>query len=475
AILLFVFFPRLQGQFWTLPSRGGATSGLSDIMSPGDVSQLSLSDDVAFRVEFDGNPPPESQRYWRAIVLHDFDGRTWSRPYLQPATPVVQAAGAVYDYRLLLEPNNQRWIPVLDAPLQWQLPRSVMFQDLQLRAAEPISQLTAVTARSATSYHLDSQLPHHARRMDTQLPAASNPRSSELARQMRMQAGSDEIYINNVLHLFNRQDFYYTLEPPPLGANAVDDFLFNTRSGFCEHYASAFTVMMRAAGIPARVVTGYQGGEINSLGNYMIVRQADAHAWSEVWLDDRGWVRVDPTAAIAPERVNNGLQSALSATEPVPGRLLRRFHWLNSMRLSWDAINTLWTKHIVEFDTFKQEALLSKLGIDSRDWQSVGLALVVAFVLFFLGMLVYLTWKFKPAQVDPAVKLYMKLQRKLETQQLIRALHEGPNDFLKRAATVHPARAVQLREIRDAYIALRYEPRPNSGMLEKLRELVNTI
>jgi hypothetical protein len=253
----------------------------------------------------------------------------------------------------------------------------------------------------------------------------------------------------------------------------VDEFLFTTHAGFCEHYASAFTVLMRAAGIPARVVTGYQGGEFNAVGDYLIVRQADAHAWSEVWLSDKGWVRIDPTAVIAPERVNNGLQSALSATEPVPGRFLRQFQWLNAARLRWDAVNTFWKKHIVQFDTLKQQDLLSRFGIDSTDWQSLGLSLVMAFVLFFFGMLVYLTWKFKPARAEPAVRLYEQLQRKLERRGIVRAPHEGPGDFLQRVALIQPAHARQLREIRDMYVALRYESNPDLQSMQRLKQLVN--
>ncbi|MES1190311.1 MAG: DUF3488 and transglutaminase-like domain-containing protein [Steroidobacter sp.] len=475
AILLFIFFPRLQGQFWTLPSRSGATSGLSDTMSPGDVSRLSLSDDVAFRVEFKGAAPPEAQRYWRAIVLHDFDGRTWSRTRLQPALPTVIPRSVAYDYRLLLEPSNQRWIPLLDAPLQWRLPHSIMLPDLQLRSAEPIAQLTAVEVQSATAYQLDQQLSSYARRMDTRLPHTTNPRSHELAQQMRQQAGDDATYINNVLRMFRQQHFYYTLEPPPLHANAVDDFLFNTRSGFCEHYASAFTVLMRAAGIPARVVTGYQGGEFNSLGNYLIVRQSDAHAWSEVWLDNKGWVRVDPTAAIAPDRVNMGLDSALSASEPVPGRLLRQFHWINSMRLSWDALNTFWKDHIIEFNAMEQQLLLSKIGIDSNDWRSLGFGLVIIFIAFFVTLLAYLTWKFRSVAIDPVQREYLRLQNRLEKYQIVRQPHEGPYDFLARAAKLHPSGAMILKEIRDIYIALRYQPQPDQERLSRLRELVNAM
>ena len=475
ALILFLFFPRLQGQFWALPSRGGATSGLSETMSPGDVSQLSLSDDVAFRVEFSGTAPPESQRYWRAIVLHEFDGKTWSRERMQPNTPVIEVIGSTYDYRLLLEPNNQRWIPVLDIPLQWQLPRSVMLPDLQLIAAEPISQLTSIPARSGTRYQWHESLSNGTQRLDTHLPAAVNPRSLKLAQQMRELSASNDAYIKDVLRMFNQRDFFYTLEPPRLGFNAVDDFLFTTRAGFCEHYASAFTVMMRAVGIPARVVTGYQGGEINSFSDYMIVRQSDAHAWSEVWLQDKGWVRIDPTAAIAPERVNRGLQYALSATEPVPGRLLRQFQWLNSARLGWDAVNTFWKKHIIEFDALKQQTLMSRIGIDSNNWQSVGLALSIAFVAFFLGLLAYLTWKFKSVRINPEVRLYLKLQRKLAKLQIIREPHEGPSDFLNRAARSRPEHAISLEEIRNVYLALRYSIHPDLQSFQKLKQLVNEL
>jgi transglutaminase-like putative cysteine protease len=473
AILLFLFFPRLQGQFWALPSRGGATSGLSDSMSPGDVTHLSLSDDVAFRVEFTGTPPPPFNLYWRAIVLHGFDGRTWRRTREAPSPPSVQPLGSIYEYRLLLEPTNQSWIPVLDVPLDWQLPRSAMSGDMQLVTAEPVSKVTAISVRSTIQYKFGEQLSTWARNTDLQLPERSNPRARELAQKLLSQAGDEKQYINTVLRMFNRENFSYTLEPSPLGLNAVDDFLFNTHNGFCEHYASAFTVLMRSAGIPARVVTGYQGGEFNGMGNYMIVRQADAHAWSEVWLKGEGWVRIDPTAAIAPERVNKGLQSALSDAEPVPGRMLRRFEWLNSMRLGFDAVNTFWKKHIVQFDALKQQSLLANVGIDSTDWRTLGLTLVIIFVIFFLGLLVYLTWRYKPAPIDPAAREYLKLQHKLEALQIVRLPHEGPSDFLKRAATLQPARATQLKDISDAYVALRYSPRPEDDLFENLKKMIN--
>ena len=484
AVLLFLFFPRLPGQFWALPARGAASSGLSETMSPGDVSKLSLSDAVAFRVEFNGALPPAAQRYWRTIVLHDFDGRTWRRQRdafmnRELPLPTIQVNGEIYDYRVLLEADNQRWIPVLDVPLQWNLPHSAMLPDLQLVTVDPISQLTAVKLRSATHYQFGEQLSPLNRRIDTRLASALNPRSRELAQRLRSETTDDASYIATVLRMFNQQHFVYTLEPPPLGANAVDDFLFTTRRGFCEHYASAFTVLMRAADIPARVVTGYQGGELNAqfnaTGSYLIVRESDAHAWSEVWLDGRGWVRVDPTAAIAPQRIENNLQSFMAGNEPVPGRLLRQFKLLNSLRMNWDALNTYWKNRIVQFDSEQQQAVMKWLGFDNADWQTLGLSLVVAFVLFFFAMMIYLTWRFKPKQRDPAMSLYLVLQRKLAKRQIHCAPHEGPMDFLSRAVVIQPMYAMQLKEIRDVYVALRYGPHPDATQLQRLRELVSSL
>lgn len=477
AVLLFLFFPRLPGQFWAVPARDTATTGLSEEMSPGDVSELSLSSTVAFRAEFTGELPPSAQRYWRAIVLHDFDGRTWRRERgsMLPPQSVTLTAKEIYDYRLLLEPNNQRWIPVMDIPVQWSLRRSFMTGDLQLITPEPITQLTAADMRSATQYQFGTQLPASTRRVDTRLNGNANPRTRELAAQLRAQNNSDADYIAAVLRLFNQQAFVYTLEPPRLEANAVDDFLFNTKRGFCEHYASAFTVLMRAAGIPARVVTGYQGGEYNSLGGYLIVRESDAHAWSEVWLQDKGWVRVDPTAAVSPQRIERGIDSALASNESVPGRALRQSEFFNRLRLGWDAVNTYWKERVVQFDANDQRSLMNWMGVKDPDWRTLGLGLVVAFVLFFFALMGYLTWRFRPKRRDPAVTAYSVLKRKLERCQLHSPPYEGPVDFLTRAAIARPELATQLREMRDLYVELRYGVQPTTQQLSRLRYLVDQV
>jgi transglutaminase-like putative cysteine protease len=476
AALLFVLVPRLPGQFWVLPSRDAATSGLSNEMSPGDISNLSLSSEVAFRAQFTGEIPPNSQRYWRALVLHDFDGRTWRhRQFESLSAQKVHHGERTYSYRMLMEPSNQRWIPVLDIPLQTNLRRSFLTSDLQLVAWQPVAQLIAVDVVAATEYQFGNTLTQTARRMDTRLQGELNPRSRTLAIKLFAASSDPATYVNTVLSLFREQEFFYTLEPPKLGVHTVDDFLFNTKRGFCEHFASTFTFMMRAAGIPARVVTGYLGGELNTINNYLVVRQSDAHAWSEVWLEGRGWVRIDPTAAVAPQRVERNLDSAIDQSEFVPGRTLRRSTWLYQARQNWDAVNTFWKARIVNFDSDDQRDLLSKLGIKNPDWRTLGWGLLMTFICFFIAMILWLGWKYRPRQRDPVVQAYDALKHKLAKAGITAAAHEGPVDLLTRAAAAKPALATQLAELRDVYIALRYQPDAMPQQLTRLRHLVNQL
>jgi protein-glutamine gamma-glutamyltransferase len=282
AALLFLLFPRLPGQFWAVPARSQATTGVSDEISPGDISELSQSSKTAFRVRFDGTSPPPRERYWRGPVLHDFDGRTWRRRQTRFVPQSVTPTGPSYSYRLTLEPHQQHWVFALDAVTGWPSRRTVRTSDLQLITASslPVSTLSSFDLVSSTAYRIEEPLPVVMRRVDLQLPPNRNPRSLALARELRAQAGSDRAFVDAVLRKFREEEYYYTLEPPRLDLDSVDDFLFNTRRGFCEHFASSFTVLARAAGIPARVVAGYQGGEFNPMGGYLIVRQSEAHAWS---------------------------------------------------------------------------------------------------------------------------------------------------------------------------------------------------
>lgn len=476
AVLLFLFFPRLPGQFWAVPARASAITGLSEEMTPGDVSELSLSSAIAFRAKFEGKAPPPRERYWRGPVMHQFDGRTWRYAGVSYTPQHIASSGATYRYRISLEPQRRNWIFALDMVTDWDQKRAYRAEDFQLYARqEQLSVLTSFDLESTPTYVTTSELRNDLRRLDTYIPHNRNTRTIELARQMRESAGSDEAFIQSILTKFASEEYYYTLQPPALDLNAVDDFLFNTKRGFCEHFASAFTVMARSVGIPARVVTGYQGGEFNPMGGYFIVRQSDAHAWSEVWLEGQGWQRIDPTAAIAPERIERGLDAAISSEETVPGRVLRQNAFLTKVRMAWDAANTFWNDQIVEFGEDQQNWLLRLFNIKDPRWEYLSVGMIATLAGFFAILTAYLSWKFKPRSRDPAAHVYEQLCRKLAKLGVPRQPHEGPNDYVARAAQARPELAARLAEVRTVYVGLRYGPTPLPTELSRLKFLVNQL
>jgi len=476
AAALFLLFPRLPGPFWGLAAPSSARSGLSDEMTPGDVSDLSVSGEPAFRVRFSGAPPPPVQRYWRGPVLHEFDGRSWRRPRGQafPAQAVT-FSGAPVDYQITLEPHDRNWILALDLPGGWPEQEAYRAYDFTLLSPRPITDVASFRLRSYPGYHAGTELPKSMRHKDTDLPPSGNPRSVALGRQLRARYGDPREIARAMLRLFRNQSFVYTMQPPQLGANAVDEFLFTTRKGFCEHYASAFTVVMRAAGVPARVVTGYQGGEFNPIGGYLLVRQSDAHAWSEIWLDDRGWVRVDPTAAVAPERIERGLVNAVGADEPVPGRLRQESELWLQVALTWDAANDFWNERVVRFNAARQFDLLERMGFEEPDWRTLGLGLAASLAAFFVALSAYIAWKHREPERDWPARLHAEAARRLRRRGLVPGRAEGPIDFLDRAATSCPDIAGDIERIRDLYSGLRYGPRPGAVDLSRLKHLVNRL
>ena len=312
ALLLFVLFPRLPGPFWGIAVGQSSRTGLNDEIMLGDVSDLSVSGAVAFRVRFDGPIPPPAQRYWRGPVLHEFDGRRWRRPLAQSfPQQSVTWIGAPVDYQITLEAHDRPWILALDLPAAWPEREARSTYDFQLVARQLITRVTSYRLRSYPAYVAGVELPTSLRNRDLQLPADGNPRTLALGRELARRHADPSAIAGELLRKFRNEEYHYTLDPPRLAENAVDEFLFDTRSGFCEHYAAAFTMVMRAAGVPARIVTGYQGGEFNPLGGYLLVRQSDAHAWSEIWVAGRGWLRVDPTAAVAPDRIERGIPASV--------------------------------------------------------------------------------------------------------------------------------------------------------------------
>jgi transglutaminase-like putative cysteine protease len=457
ALVFWLLFPRFAGPLWQTPDDGrSAGSGLSDSMSPGDITELALSDDVAFRVRFETAAPPPQERYWRGPVMHDFDGHTWRRGYpVSMGPPALQPQGHAYRYTLSLEPHEHNWIFALDWPSHWDLPRGALTTDYTLVQPDPVSRPIDVGATSYTRVQWSGPLSNLSRRKDT-APPNRNPRTVQLAHALRAAHSDDMEYVRAVLEMFAQQPFYYTLRPPKLADNSVDSFLFDTKRGFCGHYASAFAALMRAAGIPAHVVTGYQGGTFNRFANYWILRQSDAHAWDEVWIDGRGWLRIDPTSAIAPERVEHDLSDAASADERLSSRWQRRTPWLADARLRLDALRELWRERILLFDQDSQQKLLEWLRIPEPDGQKLVILLTVALTL----VLCWLTWAVRrevdPARKEPLIRAYSRLCGKLTAAGIPRLPHEGAEDYAARVAARRPDLGPAVTGLCRQYSRLRY-------------------
>ncbi|MDB6106750.1 MAG: transglutaminase-like protein [Gammaproteobacteria bacterium] len=457
AVMLFVFFPRLPGAFWAIPRSDEALTGLGDSMTPGSISQLTASYEVAFRAHFEGSPPPPQERYWRGPVLHEFDGYTWRRTgrslaRMQP----LQYLGPEYRYRISLEPSAQRWWFSLDTATGSPEPKVYFTYDYQLISSEPVTEGTNYTLVSHTSTRALHPLPPLARRYDTDLPGDRNPKSRALAVKLRSGVTSDSAYVATVLDLFRAGGFQYTLTPPRLGFDSVDDFLFNTRLGFCGHYASAFTLMMRAAGVPARVVTGYLGGEWNSIGNYFIVRQSDAHSWAEVWLDGRGWTRVDPTAVVAPERLRRGILDILPNAVSAPARFVWSQPWLGALLQRWDAFNTAWNDRVIKFNYGDQLRLLQRLGIKSPGARELGWAFGAGLV----GWMLWIAWHVGRAaprsRPDKLARAYIALCKKLGRAGVTRESHQGPLAFAGEVSKHRPDLPGDVHSLLLRYARLRY-------------------
>ncbi len=457
AIVMWVFFPRLSAPFWSVPiDTSQATSGLSDTMSPGDITSLSMSNEVAFRVTFEGDIPEPRDRYWRGLVLTRFNGRTWSgrEPSIsRSALGQIEVEGNPVNYQITLEPTRQQWVFALDMPTSWSLRRTFMGPQQQLARMTPIDQRVAYEVTSYSRFRVGTNLSDLYRNWYSSLPEDSNPRTAELAREMHAVAGSDRDFVDAVLQKLNREEFYYTLEPPPLGRNPVDRFLFETRRGFCEHYASAFSVMMRSVGIPTRVVLGYQGGEVNPMGGHLIVRQSDAHAWTEIWLDGLGWYRVDPTAAVAPERIDIGASDAAFGGIGQAWGLAAPSRLVHQLKLTWDAMNATWNEWILGYGPETQKSFMEWLGMDDPSWRKMMLTLVSLVIGLILLISLLLMLRYRPPQKDEAARLYLRFVKKtgLEPQT-----GETARVFALRVLESHAAPDQAVNEITDAYMDVRY-------------------
>lgn len=470
-LVLFVLFPRIQGPLWGLPADAfSARTGLSDTMRPGSISALGQSDEIALRAAFAGAPPPPAQRYWRGPVLSRFDGSEWhAEAAAESFAPSYTPQGERIDYLITIEPHQRRWLLALEHPGPAQPPIRYT-GDLRALAAEPL--------RARARFALGAY-PHTPVGMDeapavlaaaTALPADSNPRSRRLAAELAVGARDHAEILERVLARLRALRLGYTLRPPLLGRHAADEFLFDTRRGFCEHFASAFAVLMRAAGVPTRIVTGYQGGEINPIDGQLVVRQSDAHAWAEVWLQGRGWLRVDPTALAAPERIDGGLAAALADAGELPLMLRADMAWLRGLRHRWEAVANLWNQHVLGYNPERQRELLARIGLGAgRLAQTLGVLAATA-VLLFAALY---AWSLRRTRVrDPLARTWERFCAKMAAAGAARPTWQGPQDYADALAARFPAHALELRGICMLYARLRYGP---PAPEEQLRILHNRI
>ncbi|WP_186301573.1 transglutaminase TgpA family protein [Denitromonas halophila] len=460
-IILFVLFPRIPGPLWGLPADAfSGRTGLSDSMQPGAISELSQSGEIAFRAAFRGEVPPPALRYWRGPVLTDFDGQRWTTRRTTTADqPAYTTTGTAYTYDMTLEAHSRRWLLALDYPAAG-IADATYAADFTVLSRTPIGQ----RMRYAASAYPHSQVGQNEvpASLDgaLNLPEASNPRTRALAEQLKSRNQRPEHIVTAAITWLREADLAYTLRPPRLGIDTADAFLFDTRQGFCEHFASAFVVLMRAAGVPARVVTGYQGGEINPFDNSMVIRQSDAHAWAEVWLAGEGWRRVDPTAASAPRRIDGGLAAALPEDSALPFLVRPDLTWLRTLRDRWEFLGNTWNQWVLGFDQKTQRSLLRRLSLHTEDWRQMGVAMSIGIG----GLLAALAWwaQRHAAPRDPLQRAWQRFEQKLARAGVPRLPWEGPADYANRAASHCPDHADAIRAIAHRYARLRYSADPTA-------------
>ncbi len=474
AAVLFLLFPRISGPFWAMPAANqSGVTGLADEISPGDITALGESDEVAFRVRFDGRVPALESLYWRGPVLERFDGRTWSAmplPARYNAPPAYSHNGPEFGYQVVVEPQGRRWLLALETPVAWSGLHAALGPALQLLSAEPFWERLSYRARSVITGSGATTASEAALAMNLRLPEGKNPRTLELARELRSASSGDRAFIARALQLFRDEKFSYSLSPPPLGTQPVDDFLFATREGFCEHFASALAVLARAGGVPARVVAGYQGGELNPFGDYWIVRQADAHAWVEVWLDG-AWQRVDPTAAVAPERIERGMENTLGGAVRVSDRFWRVSPFVSRLALSWDAVNAAWDRWILAYGPEMQEDLLLALGFEvPRTIELVALA-AGASVICLVVMAIALRHR-RASRRDAGARLYAKLCLRLAGIVRPRGPAEAPVHYAEAVAAARPDLAPAVRIMTELYLRLRYGGVADPGLEHRLAGMI---
>jgi protein-glutamine gamma-glutamyltransferase len=492
VVLFFLLFPRINAGFrFELRPFRSANTGFSDRLSPGSIAALANSSEIAFRAEFPGSSTrPSGPMYWRGVVMWRCNGLEWRAPYAprpksssstlditgSGSLPVPSGNAKQIQQRITLPPNGARWMFALDRPIK-AVPGAMLARGDYLWSVQPIRKARRYDV--ASSEFSANEITARERAEALEVPASISPPVRDLARSWTVQNPDPRGVINTALYFFRTQGFSYSLTPGEY--DNLDEFLFRRRVGFCEHYAASFATLMRLAGIPARVVVGYLGGEYNDLGHFFLVRQADTHAWCEVWLPENGWTRVDPTSAVAPGRASFDLTSFLE-TRIASGQMGARRNTLiaqllrsgvfTNLRFIWETLSYEWDTRLLAFDADVQDVLLTSMGIASRG----PVFLVVEILLVAIALLaIYFAWMQlrTRSRVDRVKALYEYFCRKTARLGVPRDPCEGPLDFARRAAQSLPNESNRIRQIADTYILLRYAPKPASGMLDRFAKEVS--
>lgn len=458
-VVLFLFFPRIA-PLWTIPVKAKtATTGITDEMTPGDIAELANSDERAFRVSFSGDMPRQQDLYWRGVVLDYFDGRTWKaakgfdsiRGLGRYRIGSHRETGKSF-YEILLEPHNQLWVFSLDnsqALSTHIVPRDMGLFGLDVEAIQPVryrltrefsgEQVQGLPGAVVLS-GVGRQRSTAAR--DMQLPVSGNQRTRQYIENLVIQSDSPLDLVRTLMLSFREQPFFYTLKPPAYGRDFVDAFMFEQRRGFCAHYAGSLAYMLRLAGIPARVIAGYQGGQRIEDGEYILVRQYDAHAWVEANIAGIGWVRLDPTAMVAPSRIEQSLESAVSEegsflSENAVARLRHEIGAWAWMSLKLDQLNYYWQQSVVNYGEDSQKQLFESWFGD------YSLAKVVSMLLttmLLVAMLVgFFYWRYSGrANLSRAERQYLRWMKLLAMIGYARQQGETPSAYLLRNEPIMP-------------------------------------
>jgi len=474
-IILFLLFPRIQGSLWGIKRQPYGQTGFSESLSLGDVASLAVNDDIAFRVQFKGTVPSREKLYWRGIVFWKFNGRRWSRGYSVSENAAAISGEDEISYIVTLEPHGNKWAFALDLPAGPTYSASLM-GDHTLKLRRTLRKKIRYRLTSYTSYNTGEMKQWEQAALS--LPIYGNIRSRELAGKWRSIHTTDEAIVSTALNYFKTNNFIYTLKPPSLGSNQIDDFLFSEKKGFCEHYAASFAFLMRASGIPARIVGGYLGGTMNPYGNYLIVHQSDAHAWVEVFLKGKGWVRIDPTSAVAPGRISQGMANILSREE-LPAFLINHqdqwlFDFWQQIEFGWDAISTQWDIWFIGYSSWEQQELLAWLGIfsDSNEWQiKVLLFSICLFILFASGFILFRSNQFS-GKKDIVQNYYIEFCNKLARKGIVRNPAQGPYDYAKMIGKLGQPFGKQAVNIINLYVKLRYSEGGIEGDIKKFKIMV---